>query len=163
MSTTSETFISAMIVHYLSRVIAFCLCENKDKGADQLYDDSAADQHLCFCYVDCTIPLLPKSKNSGLYPSSVAVQDIFHPMLILCNIRVVKQFLFAASNHFAHCETSFFLHFMLSLGSYFKIRDEKLSWEKSSKVGSLDNVKHVAGGGKIQVRTQACLCHVQDV
>ena len=52
---------------------------------------------------------------------------------------------------------------MLSLESYFKIRDEKLSWEKSSKVGSLDNVKHVAGGGKIQVRTQACLCHVQDV
>ena len=29
-----------------------------------------------------------------------------------------------------------------------------MSWEASSKVGSLDNVKHVAGGGKIQVRTQ---------
>ena len=29
-----------------------------------------------------------------------------------------------------------------------------MSWEASSKVGSLDNVKHVAGGGKVKVCTQ---------
>ena len=43
---------------------AFCLCENKD--ADQLGDNSAADQRLCFPYNDNTIPLLPKSKISTL-------------------------------------------------------------------------------------------------
>ena len=49
----------------------FCICENK--GADQLRDNHAADQHLCFCYID-TIPLLHKSKSSILYSSSVAIQ-----------------------------------------------------------------------------------------
>ena len=51
---------------------AFCICENKD--ADQLRGDREADQRLCFCYIDSTIPLLPKSKISSLYPSSVTVQ-----------------------------------------------------------------------------------------
>ena len=27
---------------------------------------SSADQHLCFCYIDSTIPLLPKSEISSL-------------------------------------------------------------------------------------------------
>ena len=36
--------------------------------------NSAADQCLCFQYIDSTIPLLPKSKISSLWPSSVAVQ-----------------------------------------------------------------------------------------
>ena len=57
----------------------FCLCENKD--ADQLCSNCTADQHLCFRYTDTqfigsetgsTIPLLPKSEISSLYPSSVA-------------------------------------------------------------------------------------------
>ena len=51
---------------------AFCICENKD--ADQLRGNSEADQRLCFRYSDSTIPLLPKSVISSLYPSSVAVQ-----------------------------------------------------------------------------------------
>ena len=34
----------------------------------------AADQCLCFRYVDSTIPLLSISEISSLYPSSVAVQ-----------------------------------------------------------------------------------------
>ena len=38
---------------------AFCTCENK--GTDQLSCNCAADHHLCFCYTDSTIPLLPKS------------------------------------------------------------------------------------------------------
>ena len=51
---------------------AFCICENKD--ADQLRGNREADQRLCFRYKDSTIPLLPKSEISSLYPSSVAVQ-----------------------------------------------------------------------------------------
>ena len=51
---------------------AFRICENKD--ADQLRSNCAADQRLCFHYIDSTIPLLPKSETSSFYPSSVVVQ-----------------------------------------------------------------------------------------
>ena len=54
------------------RKLAFCICENKD--ADQLRGNREADQRLCFPYTDSTIPLLPKSEISSLYPSAVAVQ-----------------------------------------------------------------------------------------
>ena len=43
---------------------AFCICENKD--ADQLRGYREADQHLCFCFTDSTMPLLPKSEISSL-------------------------------------------------------------------------------------------------
>ena len=43
------------------RKLAFCMCENKD--ADQLCSNREADQRLCFCYMDSTIPLLPKSES----------------------------------------------------------------------------------------------------
>ena len=46
----------------------------KTKGADQLCGNRAADQHLCFRYIDSTIPQLPKSQISSFYPSFVAVQ-----------------------------------------------------------------------------------------
>ena len=36
------------------RELAFCIC--KYKGADQLHSNSAADQYLCFGYLDSTIP-----------------------------------------------------------------------------------------------------------
>ena len=52
---------------HMSRVVrkpAFCKCENKD--ADQLRGNREADQRLCFCYIDSTIPLLPKSEISSL-------------------------------------------------------------------------------------------------
>ena len=42
----------------------FCICENKD--ADQLRGHREADQHLCFSYMDSTIPLLSKSEISRL-------------------------------------------------------------------------------------------------
>ena len=42
----------------------FCICENKD--ADQLRSNCAADQRLCFRYMDSTIPLLSKSEISNL-------------------------------------------------------------------------------------------------
>ena len=41
----------------------FCKCENK--RTDQLHCNHEADQRLCFCYIDSTIPLLPKSKISS--------------------------------------------------------------------------------------------------
>ena len=50
---------------------AFCIF--KSKGADQLHVYHAADQRLCFCCIGSTIPLLPISKISNLYPSSEAV------------------------------------------------------------------------------------------
>ena len=44
---------------------AFCIWEIKD--ADQLRGNREADQRLCFCYTDSTIPLLSKSEiNSKL-------------------------------------------------------------------------------------------------
>ena len=35
----------------------FCICDNK--GADQLNGDRAADQQLCFRFIDSMIPFLP--------------------------------------------------------------------------------------------------------
>ena len=40
----------------------FGICENK--GAEHLCSKCAADQCLCFRYIDSTIPLLPKSEIS---------------------------------------------------------------------------------------------------
>ena len=57
---------------FVVRKPAFCICKNKD--ADQLHSNCAADQRLCFCYTDSTILLLPKSEISSFKPSSVAVQ-----------------------------------------------------------------------------------------
>ena len=51
---------------------AFYICENKD--ADQLRGNHAADQRLFFRSIDSTIPLLPKSEISSIWPSSVVVQ-----------------------------------------------------------------------------------------
>ena len=39
---------------------AFCIWEIKD--ADQLRGNREADQHLCFCNTDSTIPILSKSE-----------------------------------------------------------------------------------------------------
>ena len=41
---------------------AFCICENK--GAIQLRCYGEADQCLCFCFIESTIPLLPKFEFS---------------------------------------------------------------------------------------------------
>ena len=50
------------------------LCTGKNKGADQLHGNHAADQRLCFRNIDSAIHLLPKSKISSLKPSFLAVQ-----------------------------------------------------------------------------------------
>ena len=48
----------------------------KNKGVDQLSGNSAADQHLGFCYIDGIIPLLPTSKVSSLLPSPELVSHL---------------------------------------------------------------------------------------
>ena len=42
---------------HVMRKYAYCICKNKD--ADQLCSKCAADQRLCFCYLNSTIPLVP--------------------------------------------------------------------------------------------------------
>ena len=46
----------------------------KNKAPDQLRGNREADQRLCFCYTDSTIPLLLKSEISSFWPASVTVQ-----------------------------------------------------------------------------------------
>ena len=63
-----ETFLAYMQIMHIEigrymRKPAFCICQNR--GMDQLRANHAADQHLCFRYIDSTIPLLPKSKISS--------------------------------------------------------------------------------------------------
>ena len=57
----------------MRKTFFFCICENKD--ADQLRGNHEADQRLCFCYKDSTIPLLPKSEISSIEPSSLIVES----------------------------------------------------------------------------------------
>ena len=49
---------------HIVRKRTFCIYENKD--ADQLRGNREADQRLCFCYIDSTVPLLPKSRISSV-------------------------------------------------------------------------------------------------
>ena len=49
---------------HLENIVFFCICKNKD--AAQLRSNCEADQHLCFHYIDSTIPLLPKYQISSL-------------------------------------------------------------------------------------------------
>ena len=46
----------------------------RNKDTDQLRSNCAADQRLCFRYIDSTISLLSKYEISSLQRSSVAVQ-----------------------------------------------------------------------------------------
>ena len=55
--------ISTYQVSHIVRKRNFCLCGNK--GVDQLSSNYEADQRLCFCYTDITIPLLLKSGISS--------------------------------------------------------------------------------------------------
>ena len=70
---------------------AFCICGNKD--ADQLRSNCAADQRLCFRYMDSTIPLLSKSEN-------------FKHLTILCDCtaRFVSDLAGKLENRFSHNE-----------------------------------------------------------
>ena len=49
-------------------------CLYKNKGAVQLCSNCEADQHLCFRYMDNTIPVLLKSDFTSFLAASVTVQ-----------------------------------------------------------------------------------------
>ena len=49
--------------HVMSKP-AYCISENE--GADQPHGNQAADQHLCFRYIDSTISQLSTSEISSL-------------------------------------------------------------------------------------------------
>ena len=69
---TNSTFLTEIYPLNMSRIMRkpdFCICKNK--GADQLCGNCTAGQRLSCCYIDGTIPLLPKSEISSL----VAVCD----------------------------------------------------------------------------------------
>ena len=54
------------------RIPAFCICKNK--GADQLHSNHAADQRFCFRYIDSTIPLfhIPNAKFQDRFSRNAA-------------------------------------------------------------------------------------------
>ena len=52
---------------------AFCISKNKD--AEQLRSNCAADQRLCFRYIDSTIPLLSKSEILNLQVIDVILSN----------------------------------------------------------------------------------------
>ena len=53
---------------------AFCIWENKDTY--KLHGYHAADQRLCLCYIDSTIPLLSKSSSHLLQLTARFVCDL---------------------------------------------------------------------------------------
>ena len=60
-------FVDAFPVLHLShRMGKPTICIEENKGTDQLCRNCEADQHLCFRYMDSTIPVLAKSKISSL-------------------------------------------------------------------------------------------------
>ena len=54
---------------------AYFLIMQKNIGSDQLCDNSTADQHLYFGYIDSTISLLPKSEITSLFTIICAIQS----------------------------------------------------------------------------------------
>ena len=93
---------------YLSRVVRkpnFCICVNKD--ADQLRSNCAADQRLCFTYIDSTISPLFKSK------------DDFKPLAIVCDCtaRFVSDLVGNPEDRFSHNEA----HLTTSSVSHLKL------------------------------------------
>ena len=71
-----------------------CMCEYKD--ADQLRGNREADQHLCFQYIDSTIPLFSKSEISLYPPQTVFVGGYtVYTLSVLPTVRVcVRNVLF---------------------------------------------------------------------
>ena len=53
----------------------FHICKNK--GKDQLRSNLKADQHLCFCHTDSTIPLLSKPLVISCACTAWFVSDLF--------------------------------------------------------------------------------------
>ena len=79
----------------------YCLCENK--GAVQLRSNCEADQHLCFRYMDSTIPVLLKSDFTSFLAQWIQlkisvspwflkarIQNIFHRFKIDIKVKTLK-------------------------------------------------------------------------
>ena len=54
------------------------ICIGENKGADQLCGNREADQRLCFCFTDSSIPLLSKSK----FPVSSHLLCLYRPVCV---------------------------------------------------------------------------------
>ena len=77
---------------------AFYICENKE--ADQLLSNCAADQCLCFRYLDSTILLLPKSK----FQASSHLLWLYSPVCVRPGRKPQRQFFSErGSNYFCVC------------------------------------------------------------
>ena len=74
---------------------AFCLCENKD--ADQLHSNCAADQRLCFRYMDSAIPLYlnPKFQASSQTGFLTTMLILCMSHLFFCRKRQKEVFIFS--------------------------------------------------------------------
>ena len=74
----------------------------ENKGTDQLRSYCEVYKRLYFRYTDNTIPLLSKSKNSSLYPSSVTVQpglsDLVGPKLLFSHAQAQMFVVFCFAN-----------------------------------------------------------------
>ena len=67
-----ELFKILLQLSHIMRKPAFWQCENK--STDQLHGYYAADQPLCYHYIESTIPLLSRSEISSLLSPHVVVQ-----------------------------------------------------------------------------------------
>ena len=90
---------------------AFCICENKD--ADQLRGNREADQRLCFCYTESTIPLLSKS-------------EIYKLLAIFCGCTAwfVSDLVENPEDRFSQNEAHMLVAFRENLSSGFLIRSD---------------------------------------
>ena len=70
----SQIFYDTEVIQMSHHMGKPTICIGENKGADQLRSNCEADQRLCFCYSDSTIPLLLKSESSSFYLFSVLVQ-----------------------------------------------------------------------------------------
>ena len=100
-SGENQQYAYAKHLSCLRRKPTICICETK--GADQLRSNCEADQHLCFRYMDSTIPLLSKSK---FLPSS--------HLLCLCRSVCVRP---VRKSHYSF----FMMRLICILQNYFEI------------------------------------------
>ena len=94
---------------YLSRIMRkpdFGICENK--GAEQLRDNHAADQHLCFHYMYSRIPLLFSYAKTKVQNSCVIITQLISTFVFITCIVESLYFLkpkFQASSQSGLCLT----------------------------------------------------------
>ena len=73
----TEKLLTGMLNHKTRQKKIFEPCHEKNRFLPmrkQWCRNCTADQRLCFCYMDSTVPLFLKSKISSFYPAFVTVQ-----------------------------------------------------------------------------------------